>query len=584
MQATAAIPQVPKLINTSPPVDLSDSPVLVNQAASRRDNRSALLRALWIGGVLLFYLVASAWQLGLPGLHYDEAREAGQNAMELLTGAPVTAFRDATVSLFGVQLPLMVQDYIGALNVYLALPLLALSGIGVPNLRVLGILTGLATLLLLERTVSTWGETHTGQRRRRHVPLSAGGLIAVTLAATSPSFIFWSRQGIFVTNLAQPFVLLCIWQGLRWLWWGERRALWLAALAAGLALYAKLLAVWVIAPFALLMLAAWLAARRKEGAPRLTLADLLIAAALFLLPLLPLLLFNLQTGGTWATMSGNAATSYYGVNNRDLWANLLVRLPQIGVSLEGSQFWYLGAIYANRLAPWIALGCVAGGLLAHWRMVGPALLLVALVVLCSIFTVSDLFITHYALLLPLFAGLAGSGAAALLARAGRLHPRPRRLLEGLVIIAVVGWSVAGALAVARYHVALAQSGGLADHSDGSYDLAYALRYNGMGAPIALDWGMDATVRYLSQGTVTPIEIFGYTSPAAPDDGLAARLAPYLDNGQNIYLLHAPGQEVFRGRRAVLEQQAAAKGLHMELIDQFSQRDGTPLYEIWRAAP
>jgi len=106
----------------------------------------------------------------------------------------------------------------------------------------------------------------------------------------------------------------------------------------------------------------------------------------------------------------------------------------------------------------------------------------------------------------------------------------------------------------------------------------------MGAPIALDWGMDATVRYLSQGTVTPIEIFGYTSPAAPDDGLAARLAPYLDNGQNIYLLHAPGQEVFRGRRAVLEQQAAAKGLHMELIDQFSQRDGTPLYEIWRAAP
>jgi len=221
---------VPKLINTSPPVDLSDSPVLVNQAASRRDNRSALLRALWIGGVLLFYLVASAWQLGLPGLHYDEAREAGQNAMELLTGAPVTAFRDATVSLFGVQLPLMVQDYIGALNVYLALPLLALSGIGVPNLRVLGILTGLATLLLLERTVSTWGETHTGQRRRRHVPLSAGGLIAVTLAATSPSFVFWSRQGIFVTNLAQPFVLLCIWQGLRWLWWGERRALWLAHL------------------------------------------------------------------------------------------------------------------------------------------------------------------------------------------------------------------------------------------------------------------------------------------------------------------------------------------------------------------
>ncbi len=76
--------------------------------------------------------------------------------MELLTGAPINAFRGASLHLLGWQLPLMVQDYIGALNVYFALPLLALTGIGVPNLRALSLLTGVAALLLLERAVTEW--------------------------------------------------------------------------------------------------------------------------------------------------------------------------------------------------------------------------------------------------------------------------------------------------------------------------------------------------------------------------------------------------------------------------------------------
>lgn len=546
--------------------------------------RARLWRALWLAAALGFYLLAAFHQLGLPGLHYDEAREAGQNAMELLTGAPVAAFRGASVSLFGVHLPLMVQDYIGALNVYLALPFLAATGMGVPNLRALSILTGLATLLLLERAVSTWLHGREAAQAAHRVPLTSGGLIAVTLAATSPSFIFWNRQGIFVTNLTQPLVLLCIWQGLRWLQRGERRALWIAGLAAGLALYAKLLALWVIAPFALLMLAAWLSLRRRRAAPRLRSGDLAGAAVAFALPLLPLLLFNVETGGTLAAIGGNASTSYYGVNNLDLWGNLAVRLPQVVQVLAGSQFWYLGGVFANGAAPWLALLLAGGGLWADWRSLVPPLLLVALALMSSLFTVSDLFITHYALVFPLLAGLAAIGAAALLERAASLDLTPRRVLMAALALTVLLWSTGGGATTLRYHSALARSGGLADHSDASYHLAYFLRYNGMGAPIALDWGMDATVRYLSEGTVTPLEIFGYASPAAPDADYGARLAPQLDNAHNVYLLHAPGQEIFRGRREVLAQEAAARGLRLTPVAQFAQRDGTPLYEIWRAAP
>jgi hypothetical protein len=136
----------------------------------------------------------------------------------------------------------------------------------------------------------------------------------------------------------------------------------------------------------------------------------------------------------------------------------------------------------------------------------------------------------------------------------------------------------------RYHAALRQSGGLADHSDATYHLAYYLRYHGEGAPIALDWGFDAPVRYLSQGTVTPIEIFGYTSPRQPDAAFAQRLQPFLANPNNVYLLHAPNQTTFAGRRELFVQMAQAAGLRLVPETQFSQRNGQVLFELWRAVP
>lgn len=113
-------------------------------------------RRLWLAAACFVYLLLTCYQLGLPGLHYDEAKEAGVNAVELLKGDPTTPFRNAALNLFGRQFPLMVQDYIGALNVYLALPVLALTGVGVPNLRVVSVLAGLAVLPLAALAVSGW--------------------------------------------------------------------------------------------------------------------------------------------------------------------------------------------------------------------------------------------------------------------------------------------------------------------------------------------------------------------------------------------------------------------------------------------
>ncbi len=573
------------------------------------------LRRAWLVAALVLYLALALYQLGLPGLHYDEAKEAGLNAMELLTGAPVTAFRGAGIPWGGRTLPLMVQDYIGALNVYLALPLLALTGIGVPNLRLLPVLTGLVALLLLERAVSEWRAyaVPAGQQAAG-TPIALAGLYAVTLLAAAPSYVFWARQGVFVTNLMLPFVFLCLWQGVRWLRTGRPWALVLAALGGGLALYAKLSAYWIVVPFALLAGGWWLYLRlagrrasRRESlqesrgeilpAPPLTWQTAALAAGAFCLPLLPLLAFNWQTGGTLASITGNLGRSYYGVDNADFAANLPVRWSQVLQVLRGDQFWYLGAVYANWLAPWLALLAIVAGLLCGWRRVLGPLLLVAAAFAASLFTVSDLFVTHYVLLQPLLVATAALGLDAVAdtraggkdagkdagedASKGRVWPRLRLIAVGLALLC---WLALDLAATIRYHTTLSVAGGLADHSDASYHLAYYLQYNGMGSPVVLDWGIDAPVRYLTSGAVTPIEIFGYASLAAPDGEFDARLAPFLANPANRYLLHAPSAAVFAGRRAAFLQAVQARGYLAALEQQFGQRDGAPLYEIWRAGP
>lgn len=558
-------------------------------ASTRRQWRLLVLVTL-----VALYLALATHQLGLPGLHYDEAAEAGVNAMELLTGAPLTAFRGVALNLFGRSWPLMVQDYIGALNVYLALPALALTGIGVPNLRIVAVLTGLAALLLLERAVSEyWAWTPRSSNApdpsdvvvKAGTPISVAGLLAVALLAASPSFVFWSRQGIFVTNLTLTLALWSIWQGVRWLRTGRPAPLVWSAFAAGLALYAKLLAFWVILPFALLAGGWWL--WRGRRAPRLSGRLLLATVVAFLLPLVPLLIFNWQSGGTLERITGNLDQSYYGVDNRALLYNALVRGGQLAQTVRGDHLWYLGGTYGNWLAPWLAIFLIGLGLWRGWQRLAAPLLLILVAFLCSLFTVSDLFITHYALIQPLIAAVAAIGSALFLASPPLQQMRKTSLLGGdrvAVIFAVLLWLAGDGMATLRYHAALARSGGLADHSDASYHLAYYLRYGGLGAPIALDWGFAAPVRYLTAGTVQPIEIFGYDSLAEPDTGFADRLALFLPNAENVYLLHAPGATVFAGRREEFVRAAEGQQRQAVLERRFDQRDGTPIYEVWRLIP
>jgi len=555
---------------------------------------------LLLGIALALFLTLAGYQLGLPGLHYDEAKEAGNNALQFLRGLPVQPFRGAALRLGSWLLPLMVQDYIGALNVYLAIPFLALFGINVPALRLLPLLTAAVTLALLYVLASEAFDR-------------PAAVIAVLLLAVNPSFIFWSRQGIFVTNLtaalavASSLTALC--------WWRHRRArdLYLTALLWGLGIYAKLLFVWVIgATFgvcAITLLTRWVSRRRRSSLPAtqnpledtasrpfervprigLRIDEVTLAALCFLIPLSPLILFNLQTGGTLASIFNNLHSSYYGVRNAAFGANLAVRLGQLFTLLRGDHLWYVGGPFANNAAPWLAIALLAASLLipllrpSHRLPSSPPLPPVPyllpfafclLLVVQSCFTVSDLFITHYVILLPFVFLAVGAMAGWLLRQGGHLP-------FGLLVAMLIWWGAGDLRGTLQYHRALAISGGHAAHSDAIYHLAEYLDVHGYSAPLVLDWGMGAPLYFLTAGRVQPVEIFGYERLDAPDAGFAQRLRPFLNNPANVYLFHVPEETVFRGRREAFDRLVAEAGLVSHVETAFYERSGRMLFVLTR---
>lgn len=565
-------------------------------------NRTMNWRRMALLAAVLLYLALTLPQLELPGLHYDEAKEAGLNALEMLQRQDVQAFRSAGIQVGTVFLPLMVQDYIGALNVYLALPLLALFGASTFTLRLLGVLCGLATLILVWRV-----GRELARLAQAETAGAAGwaGELAVLLLAANPTFIFWSRQGIFVTNVVVTLAVASVWLWLRWLRSGRPGLFYALALLAGMGLWSKLLFLWVLGAMVGVTLVIWLVGRFAKPAPsfavpRLKLRELLLAGLLFLVGLSPLLLFNQQTSGTVQAIFGNLGQSYYGVDNTALLANLAVRLGQVRTLLRGDHLWYLGTTLANGAAPWIGVGLLGLALVistARFRsgrdraslpVLLATLLFVALLVIQSSFTVSDLFITHYAIVQPFVVLLIALAADILLQTARQGLGRARGtatgdgrgpLWVGCIALILVIWFGLDVRTSLGYHQALARSGGLATHSDAVMRLAQTLDDQNAPQPLALDWGIEAQVRYLTSNRVQPLEIFGYEQLEAPDAGFAARAGQFLTDPLRLYLVRAPQETIFQGRRAALEELAVEQGGRMITQERIDDRSGRAIFEV-----
>ncbi len=529
--------------------------------------------------ILLLYAALSLYQLDLPGLHYDEAFEAVP-AVQLLRGQPVSAFRDSGLQLGGRLFPLMTQDYIGAINTYVALPFIALLGPTPTALRLMSVLTGALTLWL----VYTLVRALTGSQK--------AGLAAALFLAVDPTFIFWNRQGVFVTAVLAPIGLGATLSWLKRWQTGSKRWAVTGAFLFGLGLYAKFLFLWLIAALAgavillnLFRLKSWLTDLWRSTSGR----EIGLMTVAFIIGCWPLLLYNLQTGGTLLNITQNAQTSYYGVDNSAIGPNLLTRLGQFTVMLNGGHLWYLGEVFHN----WVGVILLTGlliflliairksppslpeGTLPAKGVVLFPLLVIGLVILSSVMTVSALWVTHFAILMP-WPALALSAGGWYLSRALlKISPKTKQSLLWSIGLLLVLTSLTTTI---RYHRALTQSGGLSTHSDAVYDLNDWLAGHARGPVIAMDWGLAAPVTYLTGGQVTPLEIFGYGWQPAPN--LTNHLADIITQTETLYLWRAPDEIIF-DRSQEFKDLYRPRNLEENIEDAFYERSGRPLLGVTR---
>ncbi len=520
--------------------------------------KSLVLEGAALGAALAIFLALALYQLDLPGLYYDEAADAVP-AVQMLQGQPVELFRGAGLWIGDRAFPLMVIDYMGAVNSYLLAPFFAVLGIGVTSLRLLPILGSAAALVLtylLARSLFGWG---------------AASLAALLLAA-QPSFVFWSRQGVYVTSIMVPLALgglLCL---RRWHTKGSSHWLILGLFLLGLGVSAKLLFLWVLVAAGVLYLAL---SRKPFSLPQALggLAALAIGAGM------PIL-YNLQGQGTLTLLSRNLLRTEQGVDNLATLPNLATRAGDLVVLLDGGFFWFLGGVFRAPIYPYaffVAAAVLA--ILAILPRTGPyrkgiALLLgfVLLIFLQSAVTISGLWPTHFFILLP-FVSMIIALLAWLLPR---VLPWTRAgWALGLAIGAAVFLSSLGV--DLQYHEALAQTGGWMAHSDAVYRLAEALERRGDPQPLAMDWGVKASVQILTQGTVNPQEVFQYQPE--PDQTFFDLTYKAMQDPRRLYIFRA-GELTVYPRMEPFQSLAKRSGKTPVLEETITQRDGRPLYLVY----
>lgn len=541
----------------------------------------------WARGVALaalcLYCGLAFYQLRLPGFYYDEALDLPA-AIHLARGqTPALSPNDPGLTLGGTTYPLMILDYLGAANTYLLWPVFVFIGASWLSVRWFEVLLGAIILALSHRLARAWFGS------------SVAALTAL-LIAVNPSFIFWTRMGISVTHLMSVCSVGSLLALQHWTRTQRNRWLFLGGFFLGLGLWAKFLFLWWVLALALVCALTIFSRPAREWWPR-GVAPLLKwklwgAGALgFSVGASPLIYYNLRTGLTYRILlnSLNAPTEY-GVNNSHVLGNLRAAWEQFHIFLDGSYFWYNGAIHANPWAypAWLFTLAVLLALLIRLspRVRSRAMavvLIIAAIVFQSAFTVSGIWATHLYLLVPfiqIVVALAAVSAWNVVAGFPRLGMPMQWSLRLASALLVLIFFIGDLNTTGRYYVSLTQFGGVGRFSDAIYPLADYLDRHNFISPAALDWGLQKNLLILTNGRVIPIEIFGY-SPA-PDAGFRERVLASLCD-ECVFVNVDQAYAVYP-REAAFRQILAEAGYAIAEEIVFRERSGQAAYEVYRVKP
>ncbi len=409
-----------------------------------------------------------------------------------------------------------------------------------------------------------------------------------------------------------------------------------AGLLLGLGLWAKLIFLWWIVALGAMALVWLLTSQGHIGRkfvqmvrPALwVLLGLLIGAApliyynLYDLLRQPFDLRNAYTLGLLFKSLGQ--TTDYGVNNLDFWTNLQKAITDFNVFIDGSYFWYNGVPYSNVYAvPTFVIAVIVGSVLAfvrrEWHKWLALLAAIAVTVLISAFTVSGLWATHLFIMLPLpqmvvavaavwlacagaqaigrvgagerrgvprFGGEVGAGftpatsTPAISNPQSPISPWLPRALAPLLVIVLLALPVWRDLWVSeQHHATLTRTGGSGRFSDAVYKLATHLDTEHIDAPIALDWGIEKSVRLLTDDRVRPEEVFGFS--AQPDDAFNQQVRELLRDPSRQYIVLWDRFAVYNRLQAFTQ---IANSMGMQVTETFiaHEQSGLPVYVMLQA--
>jgi Dolichyl-phosphate-mannose-protein mannosyltransferase len=311
--------------------------------------RETLLNAGVVSLACLIFLALALYQLDLPGLYADEAFDVIP-AMQLVLGHQVELQRNVGLHLFDLSLPLMSSsDYQGVTSTYLVLPFFLLFGVNVISLRLMTVSVGVLGLILTFFLARRWFGSNVAR-------------LSVLMLATSPSWVFWSRLGVYVVSQVMPIAAGSL---IAFTAWVRRRPLgtrngplYVGAFLLGLGLTTKILFLWFIAAVpavALILYGArlWETRRgwlRERGR---WLRGAFLSALSFCAGASPFILYNILSGGTFdlirSTLSAPGTSN--GIDNSALLRNLWTRVDNFRVLLDGSYFWFQAAPNASHANP-----------------------------------------------------------------------------------------------------------------------------------------------------------------------------------------------------------------------------------------
>jgi hypothetical protein len=280
-------------------------------------------------------------------------------------------------------------------------------------------------------------------------------------------------------------------------------------------------------------------------------------------------------------------------------------LRHLSIGLGAGLFFLLFVYLAWKLAQWfldwklyaltVVVLCLAPLLRAreHARRALFPVLVVAVMIVSSVKTPTALWFTHLAIVTP-WPILAIAAVVDMMAcRSGldRLHAGRLSFLRGQVgaqvaslgtiLVIAVGLMLAhdDLQVVEAYHADLTRIGGKGDHTNASYRLADYLLAAQADHVVAMDFGIQDTVQFLTAGQIVPDEIFGYQNWQDVDPAFAIRVQEELENEDTLYVFRQ--QPHFLNRRevfAAIVQQENKRTVEEAVIYDWSAR---PIYRVVR---